>query len=110
MALVNRSRLVGTGNAGSGKEYFMRTRLSSLSALLGLFLVPVLTFATPGQDCARHPENPNCVVTVPEHWGVFESLGFYALVLIAFWVLIRLGALCRNVRESLYRPLTKCVD
>ena len=76
----------------------MRMRMSSLSALLGLFLVPLLTFANPGNDCVRHPENPNCVVRVPEHWGVVESLSFYALVLIAFWLLIRLGVLFRNAK------------
>jgi hypothetical protein len=73
-------------------------RMSSLSALLGLFLVPLLTFANPGNDCVRHPENPNCVVRVPEQWGVVESLSFYALVLIAFWLLIRLGVLFRNAK------------
>src|ERR1700720_3988419 len=92
-------RLMSTGAPGPGREHFMRTRISSLSALLALFLVPVLTFANPGVDCARHPENPNCSVTVPEHWGVFESIGFCALVLIASWALIRLGALRRDARE-----------
>jgi hypothetical protein len=69
----------------------MRMRLSSLPILIGLFLVPLLTLADPGQDCIKHPNNPNCpVVAMPEHWGSWESLGFCALVLIFFWVMIRL--------------------
>lgn len=72
----------------------MRIRKSSLRIPLGLFVLPLLTLANPGQDCIKHPDNPNCpVVPMPEHWGSWESLGFCALVLIIFWVMIRLKIL-----------------
>ena len=78
----------------------MRTRMSWLSILLGVFLVPLLALANPGQDCIKHPDNPNCHVTIPvampEHWGTLEALGFFALVLIVFWVMIRLNVLRLN--------------
>lgn len=72
----------------------MRMRMSSLLILLGIFLVPLLALAEPGHDCIKHPDNPNCpVVAMPEHWSSWESLGFYALVLIVFWVMIRMKIL-----------------
>jgi hypothetical protein len=72
----------------------MRPRMSALAVRCGIFLVPLLTFATPGHDCIKHPNNPNCpVVAMPEHWGTLESLGFCALLLIVFWVIIRLNVL-----------------
>jgi hypothetical protein len=72
----------------------MPIKISSLPRLLGLFLVPLLTLANPGQDCIKHPANPNCpVVAMPEHWGSWESLGFCALALIVFWVMVRLKVL-----------------
>ncbi len=63
--------------------------------------MPLLALATPGQDCIKHPDNPNCtvaakvgsVVAMPEHWGAVESLGFCALVLIVFWVMIHFKVL-----------------
>ena len=92
--MVSCRRVRSTRTAGSWEEDFMRIRMLSQAVLSGLLLVPVLTFAKP--DCKEHPDNPNCVVTVPEHWGVLESLGFCALVLIAFWVMIRLKVLWLN--------------
>jgi hypothetical protein len=77
----------------------MRKRMSSL----GVLLAPVLAFANPGQDCIKHPTNPNCTVVpitsapkavlMPEHWGAIESLGFCALVLIVFWLMIHFRVL-----------------
>ena len=75
----------------------MRTRMSSLLTLLGVCLMPLLTLANPGQDCTKHPTNPNCtVVAMPEHWGTLEVLASFALVLIVFWVMIRLKVLRLN--------------
>ncbi len=85
----------------------MKIRMSSLSSLLGVFMVPLLAFAHEGKDCFKHPYNPNCgvdpkpeqwghfgsAVAMPEHWGSLESLGFCALVLIVFWAMIRLKVL-----------------
>ncbi len=72
----------------------MPMRMSALLVPFGMFLAPLLTFATPGQDCSKHPDNPNCaVVAMPEHWGSWESLGFFALVIIVFWVMIRMRVL-----------------
>jgi hypothetical protein len=72
----------------------MRLTMTSLAVRCGIFLVPLLTFANPGQDCIKHPGNPNCpVIAMPEHWGTLESLGFCALVLIVFWVMLRLKVL-----------------
>jgi hypothetical protein len=71
-------------------------RKSSLGTLLGTLMMPLLALATPGQDCIKHPTNPNCAVTsvaMPEHWGSIESIGFCALVLIVFFVMIRLKVL-----------------
>jgi hypothetical protein len=83
----------------------MRVRISSLLSLLGVFLMPLLTFADPGEDCIKHPTNPHCAVAtlpgtlpvaVPEHWGSLEALGSFALVLIVFTVLIRFKVLHLN--------------
>jgi intracellular septation protein A len=49
-------------------------------------------FSSPKPHCA------NCVVAMPEHWGTFESFGFFALVLIAFWVMVHLRILHLNKR------------
>ena len=77
----------------------MRIKVSWLSILIGVFLMPLLALANPGQDCIKHPTNPNCpvvVVAMPEHWGSWENLGFCALVLIVFGVMIRLRVLRLN--------------
>lgn len=33
---------------------------------------------------------------MPEHWGTLESVVFFALVLVAFWGVVRLGILRLN--------------
>jgi hypothetical protein len=57
-----------------------------------LFLAPFLAFGKP--DCSNLPgvaqlHNPNCAVPMPEHWGSLESIGYSALVLAAFLVIVR---------------------
>jgi hypothetical protein len=77
----------------------MKIRMSSLLTPLGLLVAPLLALADPGQDCIKHPTNPNCpVVTknpvlMPEHWGAIESLAFCAVVLIVFWAMIHFKVL-----------------
>jgi len=51
---------------------------------------------------SQHDTRPN-PVAMPEYWGIAESLGFIALVLGAFGVMIRLGLL----RSHLFQTLKK---
>jgi len=49
-----------------------------------------------GQLLAGHPDHPKhhkSTDRVPENWGVFDALGFFALALLAFGVLTRLRVL-----------------
>ena len=87
----------------------MRKWMFSFFVAVQLLLMPVLAFGKP--HCFSLPwqaqlHNPNCVVPVsgtpsislPEHWGLFESVGLFALVLIASWVMVRLRILHLNKR------------
>jgi hypothetical protein len=74
----------------------MTKRLSSLLVSLQLLLLtPYLALgAHVDKDfCADHPRLRSCVVSVPEHWGAYESIAFFALTLVAFWVVVRLKIL-----------------
>ena len=79
-------------------------RMSSLLAIPGLFLAPIVSFAQTivctssggAIVCTDPPGTPGPSTTLPEHWDSFESLVFFALVLIAFWALVRLKVLRQN--------------
>jgi hypothetical protein len=73
--------------------------VSSFLVALQLVLTPFFAFGKP--DCSSLPpeareHNPHCAVPMPEHWGTLESVVFFALVLVAFWVVVRLGILRLN--------------
>jgi hypothetical protein len=87
----------------------MRKWMFSFFVAVQLLLMPVLAFGNP--NCSTLPwqaqiHNPHCWVPVsgtspislPDHWGLFESVGFLALVLIASWVMVRLRILHLNKR------------
>jgi hypothetical protein len=64
---------------------------------LALFLTPLLAFAdTSSADCRPHPKLSGCVVPMPEHWGAFENISFFAIALGILWLLIRLRAARMN--------------
>jgi hypothetical protein len=59
---------------------------------VGLFLAPRFVSA--------HTTAPLAVMTVPENWGLSDSLGFFALVVVLFAVLVRRGLLRTNKSRS----------
>jgi hypothetical protein len=84
----------------------MRRRLSPWLAVPGLLLVPIVSSVAQIWTCGptgpggtwqctdpATPAPPPVVCNLPEHWGSLESLGFFTIALIAFWVLMRLRVL-----------------
>jgi hypothetical protein len=74
-------------------------RVTSFLVALLVILTPFIAFADP--DCSSLPpearaHNPQCTVGVPEYWGVFEYIGYLALVSVVFLVMVRLRILRRN--------------
>lgn len=72
-------------------------RVTSFLMALQVMLTPFIAFGAP--DCSNLPPQarvPPCVVSVPEYWGVFEYIGYFALVSVVFWVMVHLRILRRN--------------
>lgn len=65
-------------------------RVTPFIVALQLILTPFFAFGAP---CASAVP---CVVSMPEHWGVFEYIGYFALSSVVFWVIARLRILRLN--------------
>ena len=73
----------------------MRRAISSFF-VLALCLLPLL--ADPGKDCLKHPENPGCKIGMTENWGMFETIVWFVVVPVVFWLFSRLRA--RRLKKS----------
>jgi hypothetical protein len=73
-------------------------RVTSFLVSLQTILAPFIAFGAP--DCSSLPtqarsHNPSCVA-MPEYWGVFEYIGYFALLSVVLWVLVRVRVLRQN--------------
>lgn len=60
-----------------------------------VILTPFFAFGAP--DCSSLPLQPTpCAVRPPEYWSVFTYVGYFALVSVVFWVMVRLKILRLN--------------
>lgn len=79
----------------------MHRGVSSLLLTLHFLLTPLFVFGDPNCDNpAVLAHNKHCdptpVVAMPEHWGAVETIGYFAVLFVGFWMMRRLGWLRRN--------------